>query len=186
MSRRANIADVHVFALEKYMDERGYVTESFNDALFKELIGENVTFISGHETFSRRDVLRGLHYQVQNPQSRLIRVSYGVIYEVALDLRKSSPTFGMWRGETLSSDSFSAMWIPAGVAHGYFVISEFALVNVYSDQLWNEAGQRCVRWDDKELAIDWPLYKEYPIAVPPTISERDSCGKFFFEADFFD
>ena len=185
ISNRAEIPDVKVFSLDRFSDERGYVTETFSESAFSSLLNPQVPIISVHETFSKKNVLRGLHYQIDRPQSRLIRVSYGMIYEVAVDLRKSSPTFGKWRSETLSADYFSTMWVPSGVAHGYLVLSDFAIVSIFTDQTWNADRQRFIRWDDKTLSIDWPLFREYPILVPPITSERDKKSSSFLDAEHF-
>ena len=184
ISRKDKIDYCKIYSLEKYSDNRGYIVETFDSAIFKKLLEKDIQVFSGHETYSRRDVLRGLHYQVGEPQSRLVRVNYGLIFEVVLDLRKSSPSFGKWFDVILSSENFSAIWVPAGVAHGYFVLSEFAIVNIYADRGWSEADQRCIKWNDGELAIDWPLYKEYPVIIPPILSERDKNGQNFLNAEY--
>lgn len=184
ISRKDKVEGCKIFSLEKYSDNRGYIAESISANIFEQLSEKDISSFSGHETYSKRDVLRGLHYQVGEPQSRLVRVSFGMIFEVVLDLRKSSPSFGKWFDVMLSSENYSAIWLPPGVAHGYFVLSEFALVNIYADRDWNEANQRCIKWDDEELAIDWPLYKEYPVLIPPILSERDKNGESFLNAEY--
>lgn len=186
LSGKAKLPEVKVFSLNRHLDHRGYVTEVFNSKDFAKLINKDTSIHATHETFSRKGVLRGLHYQIGSPQSRLVRVSFGSIFNVAVDIRKSSPTFGKWQGEILSSDNLSAMWIPSGFAHGYFVLSNNAIVNVYTDCEWSESNQRCIRWDDDFLSIDWPIYSDYPVYAPPIVSDKDNLGKKFLEAEIFD
>lgn len=186
LSNRSKIHDVKIFIHEKYGDDRGSVVKIFenkgSDELFEGL-GE-LNYI--YETFSKRDVLRGFHYQVKKPQSRLVRVSYGAIYDVILDLRKSSPTFGKWQAEILTSENPSSIWIPAGVAHAYLVMSEFAIVDVKTSVEYLPDLQRVIKWDDPSLGIDWPIYAHYPIIVPPILSDRDKLGNNFSQAETFE
>ncbi len=186
LSNRSKIEDVKIFALEKKSDDRGVVIKTFDKAGISDLMDGADALEYGHETYSKKDVLRGIHYQIEKPQARLVRVSYGAIYDVVLDVRKSSPTFGMWQAELLTSENSGAMWVPSGVAHAYLVLSEFAIVNVQSSCEYDPSKQRIIRWNDPSLAIDWPLYSNYPIIIPPILSERDSVGSDFLNADYCD
>lgn len=186
LSNRSKIQDVKIFTHEKISDSRGAIVNIFNkNELFGlfEGFGE-LNFI--HQTLSKRDVLRGFHYQAEKPQSRLLRVSYGAIYDVILDLRKSSSTFGKWQAEILTSDNPSSIWLPAGVAHAYLVMSELAIVDVYTSVEYSPDLQRVIRWNDPSLGIDWPLYAHYPILVEPILSDRDQLGLDFSKADLFE
>jgi dTDP-4-dehydrorhamnose 3,5-epimerase len=185
ISNRSKIEDVKIFALNKYLDDRGSVTATCDNEIISDAMNSVVSLNYGHETYSKKDVLRGIHYQVNKPQNRLVRVTYGAVFDIALDLRKSSPTFGKWQAELLSSEKSAAMWIPAGVAHGYLVISEFAIINIHSDAKYEAELQRVIRWNDRDLAIDWPLYANYPIIIPPVLSERDGNGLNFMDAEYF-
>jgi len=186
LSNRSKIEDVKIFNLDKHIDHRGYITKVFDEKIRLTLTNDSRALNYMYETYSRRDVLRGLHYQIEKPQSRLLRVSYGAIYDVVLDLRKSSPTFGKWQAEILSSEKSGAIWIPAGVAHGYFVMSEIAILNIQTDYEYFQNLQRVIKWNDTSLAIDWPIYADFPIMIPPILSDRDELGVNFSHADFFD
>lgn len=186
LSNRSKIQDVKIFTHEKFSDSRGDVIKIFNKSEFAGLFADLDHLNFFNQTFSKRDVLRGFHYQVEKPQSRLLRVSYGAIYDVILDLRKSSPTFGKWQAEVLTSDNPSSIWLPEGVAHAYLVISEFAIVDVYSSVEYTPDLQRVIRWNDPSLGIDWPLYAHYPIIIQPIISDRDQLGLDFSQADLFE
>ena len=185
-SNSVKLPDVTVFSLDRHADDRGYVIEVFNRETFSVIAGKDMALVTGHETFSKRGVLRGLHYQLHRPQARLIRVTHGLIFDVAVDLRRSSPTFGKWQGELLSSNNLNAMWVPGGFAHGYYVMSDTAIVSIACDEKWDAAHQRCIRWNDTDLSIDWPLFSEYPIYAPPITSNRDRDGQALAEAEVFD
>ena len=186
VSNRSDIHDVKIFTHEKIADNRGWLVKLYNsneaDGSFLGLGELNCM----HQTFSKRDVLRGFHYQVGKPQARILRVSYGAIYDVILDLRKSSPTFGKWQAEVLSSENPSSIWLPAGVAHAYLVISEFAVVDMHTSGEYLPDFQRVIRWNDPSLGIDWPLYIHYPIMVQPILSDRDRLGLDFSQAELFE
>jgi len=185
ISSRSKIKDVIIFSLDKRSDERGSVVEVFDEKTVSELLdnSEGLNFL--HETYSKKDVLRGIHYQFEKPQSRLVRVSYGAIYDVVLDLRRSSPTFGKWQAEILTSENSGALWVPSGLGHAYLVLSDFAIINIHSSGEYESAYQRTIRWNDPELLIDWPLYANYPIITPPTLSQRDQLGVDFQDAEYF-
>ena len=180
------IPDILVLKLNKHIDKRGYILEIFDKKNFIEKTGCNFDVVSSHETYNNYMAIRGLHYQVNTPQSRLIRVSVGEIFDVAVDLRKSSPTFGKWRGEILSSKSHNAMLIPKGFAHGYITVSEHSIVNLYANSHWVLENQRCIRWNDSSLGIDWPLFPDYPAIVEPLVSDKDMAGQLFEQAEVYD
>jgi dTDP-4-dehydrorhamnose 3,5-epimerase len=186
LSNRSKIDDVKIFNLEKFKDDRGDVVKIFDKFLLPNQAHELDLLPYMYETYSKKDVLRGIHYQVEKPQSRLLRVSYGAIYDVVLDLRRSSPTFGKWQGEILTSENSGAIWVPAGVAHGYLVMSDFAIVNVQTSCDFLPDHQRVIRWNDPTLTIDWPIYANYPIIIPPILSPRDQSGIDFIDAEYFD
>lgn len=186
LSRRSKIEDVKTFNLEKNCDERGTIVNLYGEDELSKMMSSLFHIGYGYETYSNKYVLRGLHYQINKPQTRLLRVTYGAIYDVVLDLRKSSPTFGKWQAEFLSSENSGAILIPAGVAHSYLVASQFAIVNIHSDEEYQSESQRVIRWDDKDLAIDWPLYDNYPIMVSPILSVRDRAGVKFIDAEYYE
>lgn len=185
IGRRSKIDDVQFFNLNKFVDDRGLVIEAFNKQSVAHLLNNNDDFPCSHETFSKKNVLRGIHYQVGDWQSRLVRVSYGAIYDVILDLRLNSPTFGMWQGEILTSDNPTMIWLPSGLAHAYLVLSDFAIINIHSREEFCKENQRVIRWNDPYLAIDWPLYSAYPIIVDPIVSNRDALGSDFMNSEYF-
>ncbi len=164
----------HVFA-----DERGAVYESFHQARFEEAVGRQVRFVQDNHATSVRNVLRGLHYQVQQTQGKLVRVVAGCVFDVAVDLRRSSPSFGRWTGEVLSADNKAQLWVPEGFAHGFLVLSESADVVYKMTDYYAPAHERCIAWNDPDLAIDWP------IAAVPLVSPKDARGRCFAEADCF-
>jgi dTDP-4-dehydrorhamnose 3,5-epimerase len=186
VSGRAKINDTIVFNSDKKLDHRGSVTTVPDLSKLSQIVGSSFPLNFVHETYSKKDVLRGIHYQLGAPQSRLLRVSYGTIYDVALDLRKSSPTFGKWQAEILTSENSCAIWLPSGVAHAYYVISDFAIVNGYSSCEYDLEAQRVIKWNDPILAIDWPFYSTYPVIIEPILSLRDLNGVEFSGADHFD
>lgn len=179
------ISDVLVLKLNKHVDKRGYILEIFDGEKFAEKAGVSFNVASSHETYNNYMALRGLHYQVHAPQSRLVRVSVGEIYDVAVDLRVASPTFGKWRGEILSAKSHNAMLIPKGFAHGYVTLSDHSIVSVYADAPWVEQDQRCIRWNDASLGVDWPLFADYPVIIDPLVSDKDMSGLNFGEAEYY-
>jgi dTDP-4-dehydrorhamnose 3,5-epimerase len=185
-SNRSKVQDVKIFTHEKFSDSRGGLVKIFNKNEAAGLLADLGELNGMYQTLSKRDVLRGFHYQVEKPQSRLMRVSYGAIYDVILDLRKSSPTFGKWQAEILTSENPSSIWIPAGIAHAYLVMSEFAIVDVHTSVEYQPDLQRVIRWNDPALGIDWPLYSHYPISVQPILSDRDQLGLDFSQADLFE
>ena len=160
-------------------DSRGFFFESFNARRFTELTGANVTFVQDNHSRSAKGVLRGLHYQLHHPQGKLVRVIAGEVFDVAVDLRRGSPSFGQWTSTRLSAENKRQLWIPAGFAHGFLVISEFAEVLYKTTDFWMPEDERCIRWDDPTLAIRWPL------DGAPVLSAKDMRGVAFTAADTF-
>lgn len=173
------IPDVLILEPKVFGDERGFFFESFNARAFSEATGLNPNFVQDNHSRSQRGVLRGLHYQVQQAQGKLVRVTAGEVYDVAVDLRRQSPTFGQWVGAHLSADNKRQMWVPEGFAHGFVVLSEFAEFLYKTTDYYAPAHERCIRWDDPKLAIDWQLQGE------PRLSAKDQQGAFFDDAELF-
>ena len=174
-----SLPDVLLLEPRVFEDERGYFYESYNRRMLKDL-GLDWEFVQDNHSRSRGGVLRGLHYQIQRPQGKLVRVVEGEIFDVAVDIRRTSPTFGKWVGFNLSGNSKIAAWIPPGFAHGFLVVSEEAEVIYKTTEYWYPQYERCMRWDDPALQITWPLNKS------PVISERDEGGLDLSEAEVYD
>jgi len=173
------IPDVLILEPKVFGDERGFFYESFNARAFSEATGLNPNFVQDNHSRSQQGVLRGLHYQVEQAQGKLVRVTAGEVYDVAVDLRRQSPTFGQWVGTHLSAENKRQMWVPEGFAHGFLVLSEFAEFLYKTTDYYAPAHERCIRWDDPKLAIAWPLQGE------PKLSAKDQQGLSFDEADVF-
>lgn len=171
------IADVLLIEPKVFGDERGFFYESFNQRDFAKATGLNVPFVQDNHSKSGQGVLRGLHYQVHNPQGKLVRVVAGAVFDVAVDIRPDSPTFGQWVGEILSADNKRQLWVPPGLAHGFVVLSEHAQFLYKTTDYYAPEHERCIAWDDPTLAIDWPA-----MASAPKLSAKDSAGKSFAEA----
>lgn len=163
-------------------DARGFFFESFNRQVFRELTGLDAEFVQDNHSRSAFGVLRGLHYQVRHPQGKLVRVVRGAVYDVAVDLRRSSPTFGRWVGAELTEENFRQMWVPPGFAQGFLVLSEMADFVYKTDDYYYPAHDRCVAWNDPDLAIDWPLDR---LPGAPRLSARDAAGTPFRQAEVF-
>ncbi|AKC71799.1 dTDP-4-dehydrorhamnose 3,5-epimerase [Pandoraea oxalativorans] len=168
------IPAVRVIEPKVFGDSRGYFFESFNQRNFNDALGETLTFVQDNQSFSARGVLRGLHYQVTQPQGKLVRVLRGEIYDVAVDIREGSPTFGKWVAQVLSAENKKQLWVPAGFAHGFVVTSETAEVLYKTTDYWAPQFERCIRWDDPTLAIPWPLD-----GITPIVSDKDKQGMLF-------
>lgn len=173
------IPDVVLIEPKVFGDERGFFFESFNQAQFEQAIGKSVQFVQDNHSRSARNVLRGLHYQIQQPQGKLVRVVQGEVFDVAVDLRKNSKTFGQWVGEILSADNKRQLWIPEGFAHGFVVLSETAEFLYKTTDYHAPAHERCILWSDETLAIQWPA------GIQPILSAKDAQGKPFNEAEVF-
>lgn len=177
---RTSIADVIIFEPKVFGDDRGFFFESFNQKAFDAAVGGEIRFVQDNHSRSARNVLRGLHYQIQQPQGKLVRVVRGEVFDVAVDLRKSSPTFGKWVGEVLSAENKKQLWVPAGFAHGFVTRSETAEFLYKTTDYYAPQFERCIRWDDPGLAIDWGMESE------PLVSGKDKAGSDFLLAETFD
>lgn len=173
------IPEVKIIEPKVFGDERGFFLESYNQNVFKDITGLNPQFVQDNHSFSPKHVLRGLHYQVRNSQGKLVRVVTGEVFDVAVDIRKSSPTFGKWVGALLSAQNKRMLWIPEGFAHGFLVLSDTADFLYKTTSFYDAEADRCIRWDDPELAITWP------ITGMPQLSPKDQNGKWFRDAEVF-
>ncbi len=173
------ISDVLILEPKVFGDSRGFFFESFNARKFQNATGLEVDFVQDNHSRSGKGVLRGLHYQSQNAQGKLVRVTQGSVFDVAVDLRAQSPTFGHWVGVELSAENHRQCWIPAGFAHGFLVLSEFAEFLYKTTEYYAPEFEQCIRWDDPTLAIHWPL------SVVPKLSAKDASGCLFSEAWVF-
>ena len=174
------IADVLIFEPKVFGDARGFFFESFNRQVFDQAVGRHVDFVQDNHSRSSKGVLRGLHYQIQQPQGKLVRVVRGSVFDVAVDLRKSSRTFGQWVGVELSEENQRQLWVPEGFAHGFVVTSESADFLYKTTDFYAPAHERCIRWDDPALAIQWP-----ELGLKPLVSAKDAVGKVFGDAAVF-
>ena len=161
-------------------DARGFFFESFNQRRFEQLTGRSANFVQDNHSRSARNVLRGLHYQIRQPQGKLVRVVAGEVFDVAVDIRQSSPTFGQWDGTVLSAENKRMLWIPEGFAHGFVVLSEYADFLYKTTDYWAPEHERSILWNDPDLAIDWHL-----AGTTPLLSGKDQAGKPFREAELF-
>lgn len=173
------LPDVVLFEPKVFGDERGFFYESFNQKIFEEAVGKSVHFVQDNHSRSAKGVLRGLHYQVQQTQGKLVRVTHGEVFDVAVDLRKSSPNFGKWVGVNLSATNRSQLWVPEGFAHGFVVLSESAEFLYKTTDYWAPEHERSVAWDDPDLAIDWPIFEA------PTLSAKDASAPRLIDAEVF-
>ena len=165
---KTKIPEVIIFEPSVYEDERGYFMESFRLSQFSD-IARDINFVQDNQSKSRQGTLRGLHYQVNYPQGKLVRVLSGEIFDVAVDLRRSSPTFGKWVGEKLSSLNKKQLWIPPGFAHGFLVVSDIAEIAYKTTEYWYSKDERTLIWNDTRIDIDWPIKN-------PSLSRKDSKG----------
>lgn len=172
------IPDVLLITPKVFGDERGFFTESFNQRDFQAATGLDVTFVQDNHSRSRQGVLRGLHYQVKQPQGKLLRVLAGEILDVAVDIRTGSPTFGQWVSARLSAENYRQMWVPEGFAHGFVVLGESADVFYKTTDYYAPEHERAIRWDDPTLAIDWQR-ESWPWQGKPQLSEKDANASFF-------
>jgi dTDP-4-dehydrorhamnose 3,5-epimerase len=174
------IADVLVIEPKVFTDERGFFFESYNERAFAEATGITAKFVQDNHSRSVKNTLRGLHYQIQQSQGKLVRAVAGEIFDVVVDLRRSSPTFGQWVGEILSAENKNMLWIPPGLAHGFSVLSDYADFLYKTTDYWAPQHERTLLWNDPELAIAWPLAGE------PILAAKDREGKRLSEAEVFD
>ncbi len=173
------IPDVLILEPRVYGDARGHFFEAYNRRVLRDMTGLDPQFVQDNVSRSGRGVLRGLHYQIRQPQGKLVRVLTGEVYDVAVDLRRSSPSFGRWVGVLLQAESHRQMWIPAGFAHGFCVLSESADILYKATDYWDVSAERTLLWSDPTLAIPWPLAGE------PVLAEKDRRGQPFPEAETY-
>jgi dTDP-4-dehydrorhamnose 3,5-epimerase len=175
------LAIPEVFLLEPkvFGDERGFFFESFNHRNFEDTIGRKVQFVQDNHSRSAKGVLRGLHYQIRQAQGKLVRVTQGEVFDVAVDLRKSSPTFGKWVGALLSAANKHQLWVPEGFGHGFIVLSDTAEFLYKTTDYYAPEYERCIAWDDPDLAIDWRL------TGTPTLSSKDKQGLRLADAEVY-
>ena len=173
---RTAIADVFVLEPRVFGDDRGFFYESFNARAFTQATGADVQFVQDNHSKSAKHVLRGLHYQSEQPQGKLVRVTAGAVFDVAVDIRPQSPTYGAWVGDILSAENRRQLWIPAGLAHGFLVISESAEFLYKTTDFYAPQHEKCIRWDDPTLKIAWPLEGN-----PPQLSGKDAQGQLFLD-----
>lgn len=174
------IPDVLVIEPKVFGDERGFFMESFNQKAFDEAIGRHVEFVQDNHSRSVQGVLRGLHYQIEQPQGKLVRVTSGAVFDVAVDIRKSSVTFGRWVGVELSADNHKQMWVPEGFAHGFLVLSETADFLYKTTAFYSPAHERCILWSDPRIGIEWP-----DTGATPQLSAKDAVASTLESAELF-
>ena len=176
----AAIPDVLIIEPKVFGDDRGWFFESFNEKDFSAALGRSVKFVQDNHSLSKKGVLRGLHYQIEQTQGKLVRVCHGAAFDVAVDLRQSSSTFGEWVGVELSAENKKQLWIPPGFAHGFLVLSETAEFLYKTTDYWHAASEQCIFWNDPTLNIHWP-----DIGVRPILNSKDATGMAFKEAQYF-
>lgn len=175
---QTSLKDVVILEPKVFGDERGFFLESYNEATFKAL-GLPTQFVQDNHSGSRKGVLRGLHYQLKQPQGKLVRALRGEIFDVAVDLRRDSTQFGQWFGTVLSSENRRMLWVPPGFGHGFLVLTEFAEVSYKATEFYAPAFERSLLWNDPAIGIDWPLDGE------PTLSNKDKAGSLLADAETY-
>lgn len=173
------IPDILIIEPNVFGDSRGFFFESYNEKKFMEMSGLKVTFVQDNHSRSKKHVLRGLHYQIQQPQGKLVRVIGGEVFDVGVDIRRSSPTFGKWVGEYLTAENKKQMWVPAGFAHGFLVLSDIAEFLYKTTDYWAPEYERRIQWNDPVLNVQWPITGD------PLVSEKDEQGASFEDAEVF-
>jgi dTDP-4-dehydrorhamnose 3,5-epimerase len=173
------IPDVLLLEPAVHSDNRGFFFESYHQKRFEEAIGRKVSFVQDNHSRSCKGVLRGLHYQIAHPQGKLVRVIHGEVFDVAVDIRRQSSTFGKWVGSILSADNKQQFWLPGGFAHGFLVLSDTAEVLYKVTDYYDPSDERCIVWNDRGLAIDWPL------STAPILSRKDAEGAELTVAEIF-
>jgi dTDP-4-dehydrorhamnose 3,5-epimerase len=174
----SSLPEVLIVEPKVFGDDRGYFYESYNEREL-EMQGLRAHFVQDNQSRSARNVLRGLHYQIRQVQGKLVRVTAGEIYDVAVDLRRSSPSFGKWTAVVLSAENRRMCWVPPGYAHGFLVASEYAEVQYKTTDYWAPQHERCILWNDRDIGIPWPLTGE------PVLSQKDQVGLSLKEAEVF-
>jgi dTDP-4-dehydrorhamnose 3,5-epimerase len=175
----ARLRDVLIIEPRVFADERGYFFESHNQRAFEAAVGKQSTFVQDNQSRSRKNVLRGLHYQNPQAQGKLLRVLAGEIFDVVVDIRRSSPTFGQWNGISMSADNRLALWVPTGFAHGFLVVSEHAEVLYKTTDYYAPQHEHCIVWNDPQIGIEWPL------SGSPELSAKDMRGTLLKDAELF-
>ena len=175
---KTEIPEILIIEPKVFGDARGFFFESYNQKAMADA-GITAAFVQDNHSRSAKNVLRGLHYQIQQPQGKLVRVVVGEVYDVAVDVRKSSPTFGQWVGFNLSAENKRMAWIPPGFAHGFMVVSDYAEFLYKTTDFWAPQHERCIRWDDPDLGITWPLQGD------PLLAAKDSAGLQLKDAEVF-
>ncbi len=173
------IPDILIVEPQVFQDDRGFFYESYNQKAFTEKTGVLAHFVQDNHSYSKHNVLRGLHYQIQQPQGKLVRALVGTILDVAVDIRKSSSTFGQWVSCILSAENKRQLWVPAGFAHGFLVLSDAAEVLYKTTDYYAPQHERCILWNDPDIAIDWSL------TTTPIVSAKDQAGQSFKTAEVF-
>lgn len=173
------IPDVLIFEPKVFEDDRGFFFESFNQREFAEACGLSLQFVQDNHSRSSRGVLRGLHYQIEHPQGKLVRVTHGEVFDVAVDLRTSAPTFGKWVGVELSAENKRQLWIPPGFAHGFLVTSDSAEFLYKTTDYWYPMHERSLLWNDPDVGVNWPL------DGPPLLAVKDEMGRLLREAETY-
>ena len=176
--KRDLLEDVKIIIPEIFSDERGNFSENFNQKKFQEITNNDYSFVQDNKSFSKKGVFRGLHYQLNQPQGKLVQVLSGVVYDGVVDFRNTSESFGDWMGTTLSNDNNKQLWIPPGFAHGFLVLSEMAEFFYKVTDYWSKSDERCIKWDDEKIGIKLP-------EAPISISKSDQKGTSFADADYF-
>ena len=175
------LKDVYVLEPKVFGDQRGFFLETWNREAFR-MAGFDLDFVQDNHSRSARGILRGLHYQTEHTQGKLVRVTSGEVFDVAVDLRQSSPTLGKWFGVSLSAQNQRMLWVPPGFAHGFYVTSEYADFQYKFTDMYHPSSEVCLAWDDPTLAIDWPL----PAGELPSLSEKDANGLAWSDIPLFD
>jgi dTDP-4-dehydrorhamnose 3,5-epimerase len=176
---RLAIPDVVLLEPKVFGDARGFFLESYNQRVFNEAMGVSPVFIQDNHSKSAKNVLRGLHYQIKQPQAKIVRVTAGAVFDVAVDIRKSSPTFGKWVGEVLSAENKRQMWIPEGFAHGFLVLEDDTEFLYKTTDYYAPEHERCIAWDDSTIGVNWP------VAGTPLLSVKDQRGAALGNAEVF-
>lgn len=175
-----HIPDVIIFEPKIFGDTRGFFFESFNQQVFEDAVGKHYDFVQDNHSKSSKGVLRGLHYQIEQAQGKLVRVVAGEVFDVAVDIRRSSPTFGQWVGQHLSGENKKQMWVPPGFAHGFLVLSDSAEFLYKTTDFYAPAYERCLSWNDSTINIQWP-----DIGTAPLLSAKDQQGLSIHQAELF-
>ncbi|KVR34927.1 dTDP-4-dehydrorhamnose 3,5-epimerase [Burkholderia ubonensis] len=174
------LPEVKIIEPKVFGDERGYFYESFNAREFAEQVEPGVEFVQDNHSRSAKGVLRGLHYQIEHVQGKLVRVVEGAVFDVAVDVRRSSPNFGKWVGVTLSADNHRQLWIPPGFAHGFLVVSESAQFLYKTTDYWHPEHERSIVWNDSDIGIEWPIDFE------PILAAKDAAGRCLADAECYE